>query len=162
MQRLNLARSTAGIVAVAAMGVATVVSATTGSAALTIQPSQAYCVGTTYTVTLPAADAAQLVAATQGYNQLLFEWVPAAGGNATEIARAPYVAGQDATIRWTPTIAVQTRLEATSSAGPGHDGGVAELLTVDVVQNAPAGASCTSSSTSATGSAGWLPNSLSS
>ncbi|WP_405497001.1 hypothetical protein [Nocardia sp. NBC_00511] len=161
MKTPMLARASVAAAGLSALGLVSSLMAPTASAALSITNSTAYCVGTAYTITLPAADAAQLVSATQGYNQLLFEWVPAAGGNATIITRTPYVAGQDATIQWTPTIAQQTRLEATSSAGPGYDGGVAELLTVNVVQTAPAGASCTPSGTSGTGSAG-LPGSLSS
>ncbi|WP_405134777.1 hypothetical protein [Nocardia sp. NBC_01388] len=153
------ARSTVGIAAAAAMGVATIVSATTASAQLAITASSAYCADTTYTVTFPAADAAAMAAAS-GQNDLvmgatgpgpIYWWSPT----------VTYVPGQDVTFQWTPSKSVYAGQSAvgawslhveeahvvTTPSAP---------LAVNVVQTAPAGSSCTPSA-GGTGSANSIP-----
>ncbi|MFE4456571.1 hypothetical protein ACFROC_04360 [Nocardia tengchongensis] len=160
MKMLVLARSTVGIAAAAAMGVATIVSATTGSAALTIQPSQAYCVGTTYTITLPAADAAPMET-NPVQSQIYFNYNTATQG--VMIGAVPWVKGQDVTINWTPTQAVPTNISAVAGGVQAGDGFGSIKLSTDtftVVQSAPTGASCTAppaGTGTGTGSAGSIP-----
>ncbi|WP_433565661.1 hypothetical protein ACQP1O_10705 [Nocardia sp. CA-151230] len=155
-----LARSTVGIAAAAAMGVATIVSATTASAAMTIQPSQAYCVGTAYTITIPAADAAALET-DPSYNTINFNYELPSGSNpsAGAIGIVPWTSGKDVTVQWTPSQAVPTSIRAVNFNGtyPGN----AQLTTapINIVASAPAGASCTPTpaSPAGTGSASSIP-----
>lgn len=152
-------RSTVGIAAGAAMGVATIVSATTASAQLAVTTSTAYCADTTYTITFPAADAAAM-AATYGQSDFVlgaagpgptYWWTPA----------VTYVPGHDVTFQWTPSKSV---LPAGTAVGTWNlhveEAHVVSTptpsLTVNVVQTAPAGTSCVPS-TGGTGSAGSIP-----
>ncbi|WP_458690962.1 hypothetical protein [Nocardia tengchongensis] len=156
-----LARSTVGIAATVAMGVATIVSATTASAQMSITTSTAYCVGSTYTLTLPAADASALIAQVPGGDVIGFSWVRTAsqGGGALDLfTSSPYVAGKDASVQWTPTTAETVDLWATAgSTANGYTWSASsKLIGITVVQSAPSGASCTPS-TSGTGSASSIP-----
>ncbi|MVU81229.1 hypothetical protein GPX89_28790 [Nocardia sp. ET3-3] len=146
-----------GIAAAAVMGVATIVSATTASADMTITSSQAYCVGSTYTVTLPAADAKVLIGNVPNDTEFAFRTSPAGGSTFTTFTTVPYVEGKDVVASWTPTAPGQVMVSAwpnnvnTGPANFGENG-----PTVTVVQSAPAGATC-SPSTGGTGSANSIP-----
>lgn len=164
MKKSVLGRSGVGFAAMAAAGVATIVTATTASATvvstLQLQASQAYCVGTTYTITLAAADATALMAQASNYQDITFQWAPYPQGFNTEIATLPYTAGQGMTVKWTPTYVGATTLVAYAydpTLGP--NAAIDDMLTnINVVQSAPAGASCTPTPpTGGTGSANSIP-----
>lgn len=169
MKKSVLGRSSVGFAALAAMGVATIVTATTASAGvvhtLQLQASQAYCVGTTYTITLSAADATALMAQASGYHDITFQWAPYPQGFNTEIATQPYVAGQGMTVKWTPTYvgATDVAAYATDSALGPNAIISSQLVDIDVVEKAPLGASCTPTATTpgggtgGTGSASSIP-----
>ncbi|GAB2550881.1 hypothetical protein [Nocardia heshunensis] len=152
------ARSTVGIAAIAAMGVATIVSATTASAAMTIQPSQAYCVGTAYTITVPAADAAALETdpsySTINFNSM-YTQDPYTIFSAVGIV--PWTSGKDVTVQWTPQAAAQTTISAVPFNGTLPGKGKLTLGPINVVNSAPAGASCTPTNPAGTGSASSIP-----
>ncbi|WP_327141742.1 hypothetical protein [Nocardia sp. NBC_01327] len=142
---------------------ATIVSATTASADMTITPSQAYCVGTTYSVTLPAADAAALWAQMPAVETALNEWAlvetPSAGSGLSTTVSAPvkYVAGQDVTVQWAPPAAGQWQLMMAPFSQGGYGTPFGGPLAVTVVQSAPAGSSCTPPTSGGTGSANSIP-----
>ncbi|MFE4460864.1 hypothetical protein ACFROC_26210 [Nocardia tengchongensis] len=168
MKKSVLGRSSVGFAAMAAVGAAAIATATPASAeivnTLQLQASQAYCVGTTYTITLSAADATALMAKATDYPDITFQWAPYPQGTNTEIATVPYVAGQGITVKWTPTYAGPTTLVA-YAWDPVHLGNaiIDDMHPrVDVVDSAPAGASCTPTpatppSTGGTGSASSIP-----
>ncbi|MFD7847762.1 hypothetical protein ACFV4K_33160 [Nocardia sp. NPDC059764] len=149
----------AGPVAVA---VATIVATAAPASAegVTISASTAYCVGSTYTLTLPAADATILIGNVPWQNAFAFQ-TRATGDSAFNIvATAPYVAGKDVVATWTPTAAG----EFMTSAWPySTDRGLSNFgengPTVTVVQTAPAGATCTppTAGNGGTGSASSIP-----
>ncbi|GAB2528734.1 hypothetical protein [Nocardia heshunensis] len=167
MKMSVLGRSSVGFAAMAAAGVASIVTATTASAGvvntLQLQPSTAYCVGTTYTISLSATDATALMAQAAGYADIQFGWATYPEGGLVQIAMVPYVAGQGITVNWTPTYAGATTL--TASANDPVKGPNAEiddmLAPVNVVQTAPSGASCTPTAPGGgkggTGSASSIP-----
>lgn len=161
MKMSVLARSTVGIAAGAAIGVATIVSATTASADMSIAKSPAYCVGSTYTATLPAADAETLHAQAPGFWEFtFFDYSFATQKNTYLTDVATYVAGQDVTIQWTPTEAGQHQVYAVASFNPyAYTPKTVSTGMIDVVQSAPTGASCTppAPSTGGTGSASSIP-----
>ncbi|MGW4125946.1 hypothetical protein [Nocardia sp. NPDC004711] len=158
MRMSVLARSTVGLAAVAAMGVATIVSATTASAAMTITPSQAYCVGTTYTITLPAADAAALET-NPSLDQIDFNYNYTGTGGT--IGLVTWTKGQDVTVQWTPSQAAQTTVSAVAYGEWTGVGTVRlSMAPINVVQSAPAGSSCTAppaGTGTGTGSASSIP-----
>ncbi|MFF0611567.1 hypothetical protein ACFYUD_23180 [Nocardia tengchongensis] len=120
---------------------ATIVSATTASAAMTITPSQAYCVGTTYTITVPAADAATLET-NPSYDQIVFNFEDATTSGT--IGLVSWTKGQDVTIQWTPTQAQQTTVLASpfnSTAGFGS--GQLSMGPLNVVTSIAGGTQCT-------------------
>ncbi|MGW4242215.1 hypothetical protein [Nocardia sp. NPDC004722] len=154
-------RSAVGILAVGAMGVATVVSATTASAAMAIQPSQAYCVGTAYTITIPAADAAALET-DPSYSTINFNYMyvqdPYTIFGAVGIV--PWVSGKDVTVQWTPQAAAQTTIYAVPFNGTVPGNGKLTLGPINVVNSAPTGTSCVPtppSNPAGTGSASSIP-----
>ncbi|WP_327142097.1 hypothetical protein [Nocardia sp. NBC_01327] len=161
MKMSVFARSTVGIAAVAAMGVATIVSATTASADMSVVASSAYCVGTTYTATLPAADAATLQSQAPGFAEFsFFDYSFATQANTHVTDVASYVAGQDVTVQWTPTGVGQHQIYAAASFNPYVSGPkTVGSGMINVVQAAPAGASCTPPTppTGGTGSASSIP-----
>ncbi|WP_405134776.1 hypothetical protein [Nocardia sp. NBC_01388] len=139
------------------MGVAISVSAATASADMSITSSTAYCVGSTYTVTLPAADATVLIGNVPSDTEFAFRTSPAGGSTFTTFTTVPYVAGKDVVASWTPTAPGQVMVSAwpnsiyTGLANFGEDG-----PTINVVQTAPSGATC-APSTGGTGSASSIP-----
>ncbi|MEU1429482.1 hypothetical protein ABZ412_20620 [Nocardia sp. NPDC005746] len=171
MKKSILGHSSIGFAAMAAVGAAAIATATTASAGvvntLQLQASQAYCVGTTYTISLSATDATALMAQAAGYSSITFVWSPAPQGTTTTIATLPYVAGQGMTVNWAPTYAGDTALGAfayDSALGPNAI--IDSMIpNVHVVQSAPAGASCTPTTTpptttpptTGTGSASSIP-----
>ncbi|MFE3189016.1 hypothetical protein ACFXHA_08410 [Nocardia sp. NPDC059240] len=165
MKMSVLGRSSVGFAALAAAGVATIVTASTASAGvvntLQLQPSTAYCVGTTYTITLAAADATALMAQASGYADIQFGWATYPEGGLVVIDTVPYVAGQGMTVKWTPTYAGATTLNANAyDSVKGPNAIVDDMLAdINVVQTAPAGASCTPTpaATGGTGSASSIP-----
>ncbi|WP_330184987.1 hypothetical protein OHB26_16230 [Nocardia sp. NBC_01503] len=151
------ARSTVGIAAVAAMGVATIVSATTASADMSIRSSSAYCVGSTYTVTLPASDAAVLIGNVPLDTEFVFRTSAVGGSTFTTFTTVPYVAGKDVVASWTPTAPGQVMVSAwpnNTTTGPAYFG--ENGPTVNVVQTAPSGTTC-GAATGGTGSANSIP-----
>ncbi|MFF2555513.1 hypothetical protein ACFVUS_31215 [Nocardia sp. NPDC058058] len=145
------ARSTVGIAAVTAIGVATVVSATAASADMTVTPSQAYCVRTDYTITLPAADAAVLET-NPTYDQIIL--VSSTEGTKGSM---PWISGEDWAIDWMPLYAGQTTLTLYPySVALGFGSPALTSGPINVVPSAPLGASCLASPSAAgpgTGSA---------
>ncbi|MCU1646481.1 MAG: hypothetical protein JWN03_6756 [Nocardia sp.] len=148
----------------AAMGVAAIVTATTASAAvvstLQLSASPAYCAGTSYTITLAAADATALMAQASGYQDITFQWAPYPQGTNVEISTLPYVAGQGMTVKWTPTYLGATTLVAYAyDPTRGPNAIIDDMLpNINVVQSAPAGSSCTPAAPSGgTGSASSIP-----
>ncbi|MCU1643370.1 MAG: hypothetical protein JWN03_3645 [Nocardia sp.] len=139
---------------------ATIVTGATASAQGSITSSTAYCVGTTYTVTLPAADAASVMAGLPITDNQLVLVVAPSGGSLTPIpsTAAAYVAGKDVTFQWTPTAAGNTTgLWVYPYNGQGMEYRNGSLVRyIDIVQSAPAGTTC-SPSTGGTGSAGSIP-----
>ncbi|MEV6769744.1 hypothetical protein AB0N05_14065 [Nocardia sp. NPDC051030] len=136
--------ATVGITAAAAMGVATIVSATTASAQITIT-TLAYCVGSTYSLTVAAADAATLIAQAPNDDQIGITWSPAAGGSATKIGANAYSPGKDVTIEWTPTAAGTVNFQARPVSSTGSWNWTVpaiELLGITVVQGASPGIAC--------------------
>ncbi|MFE3060826.1 hypothetical protein [Nocardia sp. NPDC059239] len=137
--------------------------AATASAQMTITTSPAYCVGTTYAVTLPAADAAALWAQMPAVETALNEWAlvetPSAGSGLSTTVSAPvkYVAGQDVTVQWTPPAAGQWQLMMAPYSQGGYGTPFGGPLAVTVVQSAPAGSSCTQPTGGGTGSASSIP-----
>lgn len=168
MKKSILGRSSIGFAAMAAVGAAAIATATTASAeivnTLQLQASQAYCVGTTYTITLAAADATALMAQASGYRDITFQWAPYPQGTNTEIATLPYVSGQGMTVKWTPTYAGPTTLVAYASDPVKGPNAIIDDMhpMVSVVESAPVGASCTPTpatppATGGTGSASSIP-----
>lgn len=172
MKKSVLGRSSVGFAAMAAVGAAAIATATTASAGvvntLQLQASTAYCVGTTYTVSLSAADATALMAQATGYSDIQVGFAPAPQGQVTVIGTVPYVAGQGVVVNWTPPSAGAFSLAA-YAYDPAHGPNAiidSMIPNVDVVQSAPAGASCTPGTTtpptttpptSNTGSANSIP-----
>ncbi|MFF0631437.1 hypothetical protein ACFYTS_02945 [Nocardia sp. NPDC004151] len=144
---------TAGFVT---LGVATVVAATTASAQMSVSQSSAYCVGSTYTITLPVADQTALLnRAPSGYHEFIFSDVSSAGGNARTFAVAQMVTGQDLTVQWKPDVAQSTNIYAGAWDSATNTGGGLELLgPIDVVQGGP---SCPAPPATGTGSASSIP-----
>lgn len=138
MKKSVFARTCVGI---AVVGVATVVTAANAYAQLSISGSPTYCVGTTYTVTLPAADAAELIAGYPSANAIVLVAKPTAGGYTEQIGSATYVAGQDVTVRWSPGSEQTWNIYAYPGGAPASAGKQGPLP-VNVVKNAPAGSSC--------------------
>ncbi|MGW4242081.1 hypothetical protein [Nocardia sp. NPDC004722] len=167
MKMSVLGGSSVGFAAMAAAGVATILTATTASAGVVntmqLQASTAYCVGTTYTITVAAADATALMAQAPGYQNVEFAWATYPEGGTMEIATVPYVAGQGLSVKWTPTYAGATTLTAfATDAVKGPNAEIDDMLApVNVVQTAPSGASCTPTApgggTGGTGSASSIP-----
>ncbi|WP_218025138.1 hypothetical protein [Nocardia jejuensis] len=143
------------------MGVATIVSASTASADISVATSSAYCVGTAYTVTLPAADAAVLQAQAPGFFQFSFydySYVTQLNTHITDVKT--YVAGKDVTLQWTPTGTGQHQITAVASFDPySYAPKIFGSAMIDVVQTAPSGASCAPPPTPSggTGSASSIP-----
>ncbi|WP_327139038.1 hypothetical protein [Nocardia sp. NBC_01327] len=139
MKMRVLAHSTVGIAAVAVMEVTTIASATAASADMTVTPSQAYCVRTEYTITVPAADAVPLET-DPAYNQIILV-------SSTESTKGsmPWTSGQDWTIDWMPEYAGQTTLTVYPYTNVTMAFGSPSLTLgpINVVQSAPLGASCT-------------------
>ncbi|MEV6101706.1 hypothetical protein [Nocardia sp. NPDC051981] len=160
MNKSILARVSTGISGAAAVAAATLAMAPTASAQLSITQTTAYCVGTTYTITFPAADAAAM-AARYGQNDFVLGATNTTNVYTEWSAPVTYVSGQDVTFQWTakdapssPGTAVGTwnlfveEAHTTSTATP--------PLVVNVVKSAPAGTTCTPS-TGGTGSASSIP-----
>ncbi|MFE3100527.1 hypothetical protein [Nocardia tengchongensis] len=161
MKMSILARSTVGIAAGVAMGVATIVWATTASAAMTLQPSQAYCVGTTYTITLPAADAAALET-DPSYNTINFNSMYTQDPYTMfgAVGTVSWTSGKDVTVQWTPAAAAQTTIYAVPFNGTAAGNGKLTMGPINVVNSAPTGASCTPTppaNPTGTGSASSIP-----
>ncbi|MGW5109312.1 hypothetical protein [Nocardia sp. NPDC004123] len=126
---------------------------------MSVTKSSAYCVGSTYTLTMPAADAADLHAQASGFADFSFyDYSFTTQTNPMISMVKSYVAGQDVTVQWTPTVAGQHQLTAMADFNPWSSTAAKLVATelINVVQSAPAGASCTPS-TGGTGSANSIP-----
>ncbi|GAB2526188.1 hypothetical protein [Nocardia heshunensis] len=159
MKNTRIRRAGIGIAGFAAIGVATLVTATTASAQMSITQSSAYCVGSTYAVTLPAADAAALWAQMPAVETAQNEWAlvetPSAGSGLSTTVSPPvkYIAGQDVTVQWTPPAAGQWQLMMAPFSQGGYGTPFGGPLAVTVV----AASSCTPSTGGGTGSADSIP-----
>ncbi|MFD3506563.1 hypothetical protein [Nocardia sp. NPDC058666] len=142
MNKSVIARACVGVAAVASVGVATIVTAANASAQLSISASPSYCIGSTYAITLPAADAAALIAGYPNADAIVFSAKPTAGGYTHHVGEAAYVAGQDVTAQWTPMSAQTWNIYARPAGAPA-DAGSQGPMPVVVVESAPAGSSCT-------------------
>ncbi|MVU78710.1 hypothetical protein GPX89_15835 [Nocardia sp. ET3-3] len=154
MKKSVLARSLTGAAGAAAVAGVTIAMAPAASAQLAITSSTAYCVSTTYTITFPSADAQQM-ASQSGASSFVLQAVN--GTNTWWSAPVTYTSGQDVTFQWTPSQSVTGSTSAVGNwnlyVGASGVAGVAEgPLSVNVVQTAPSGATC-SPSTLGTGSA---------
>ncbi|MFE6858555.1 hypothetical protein [Nocardia sp. NPDC057668] len=155
MQKSAFARTCFGVAAVAATSVATVVTASNASAQLAISASPSYCAGTSYTITLPAADAAGLIAGYPSATAIVIDAKPTAGGYTHQVDHVEYVAGQDVTVQWIP-MSAQTWNIVARPAGAPAGAGTQGPLPVNVVQTAPAGSSCTPGGTQPPASTGSI------
>ncbi|MFJ9368230.1 hypothetical protein ACIRRA_27930 [Nocardia sp. NPDC101769] len=163
MKKSVLARSSAGIVGAAAVAGLTIAMAPAASAQLAITNSTAYCAGTTYTITFPAADAAAM-ASQYGANNFVLEATNTTGNVTWWSAPVTSTSGQDVTFQWTPSSSVPASASAVGSWNLYvTESGVAAAaegpLSVTVVQTAPSGTTC-SPSTLGTGSASQTLGSL--
>ncbi|MFE2997770.1 hypothetical protein ACFXG4_22480 [Nocardia sp. NPDC059246] len=159
MKKSVLARSSAGIAGAAAVAGLTLAMAPAASAQLAITTSTAYCAGTTYTITFPAADAAAM-ASQYGDNNFVLEATNTTSNVTWWSAAVASTSGQDVTFQWTPSQSVPASATATGSwnlfVTEAHVAATAEgPLAVTVVQTAPSGTSCTPST--GTGSSNSIP-----
>ncbi|RMI29638.1 hypothetical protein EBN03_24840 [Nocardia stercoris] len=114
-------------------------AATPASAALGIVASTAYCAGSTYTVTVPAADAAAMATAAGASSfELLTQSTPS--GSTAQSTPVTYTAGQDVSFQWTAPAAgtVNLYVMPVSANGAGGEG----PLAVTVVQPDASGTGC--------------------
>lgn len=146
MKKSVLARSTAGIAGAASLAAMTLALAPAASAQPAITTSTAYCADTTYTVTLPAADAAAM--ATQyGDNNFVLQATNTSTNVTWWSASVASVSGQDVTFQWTPSQSIPASGTATGTwnlfVTEAHVAATAMgPISVTVVQTAPSGTTC--------------------
>ncbi|MFE3195631.1 hypothetical protein ACFXHA_41975 [Nocardia sp. NPDC059240] len=163
MKKSVLARSGAGIAGAVAVAGLTIAMAPAASAQLAITSSTAYCVSTTYSITFPSADAAQMVSQSNATSFVL-EATNTSTNQTWWSAPVTYTQGTDMTFQWTPSQSVTGSQSAVGNwnlfVTASGVAGVAEgPLAVNVVQTAPSGTTC-SPSALGTGSANMTVGSL--
>lgn len=163
MKKSVLARSGAGIAGAVAVAGLTIAMAPAASAQLAITSSTAYCVSTTYSITFPSADAAQM-ASQSNATSFVLEATNTGTNQTWWSAPVTYTQGTDLTFQWTPSQSVTGSQSAVGNwnlfVTASGVAGVAEgPLAVNVVQTAPSGTTC-SPSALGTGSANMTVGSL--
>ncbi|MGW4354680.1 hypothetical protein ACWELJ_21625 [Nocardia sp. NPDC004582] len=146
MKKSVLARSGAGIAGAAAVAAATIAMAPAASAQIAITTSTAYCADTTYTVTLPAADAATM-ASQYGDNNFVLQATNTSTNVTWWSAAQASVSGQDLTFQWTPSQSIPASGTATGTWNlyitEAHVAATAlGPISLTVVQTAPQGTTC--------------------